>query len=61
MEMLPDGGLGKPLGWGMYLKWINDLEKTILKSCFGILWLIFATPLFGCNGGGLVAKLCPTL
>ena len=61
MEMLPDEGLGRRLGWGMYLKWINDLEKTILKSLFGILWLIFATPLFGCNGGGLVVKLCPTL
>lgn len=41
--MLPDEGLGRLLDLGVYLKRINDLEKTILESWFGILWLIFAT------------------
>ena len=41
--MLPDEGQGRLLDLGVYLKWINDLEKTILGSWFGILWLLFAT------------------
>lgn len=36
MEILTDEDLGRPLDLGVYLKWINDLEKTILESWFGI-------------------------